>query len=466
MPPVASGARHVRQLERRLTMIMERTPPRMLGTAARLAVAVAAVLMLSFLPTWAQESREDEVREVKQKLHRIERAMAELRQAGLEREVEHLARLADKFRRDLDRIDAVNGKRVPPRPEPPEPPRRPGHELEERKRKVAALHEHIARLKESGRHEEARAAHRKLQANLKALQEHLAGLAERHAEGERAEAARKAGTAERDHTIAELERQIVVLEHRLAELKAHHEYAVQAGRRHGAAEVEEEIDRTNRELDNARRALQKFMTRARDPLRGNIPTEADWERAASAHDEKAVQRARARIEVEEHARQEMKNALIRALVEKRLAALKQLEDARDSGLIVETENLEREIEKITIALEKAKRDAERPRRDPLRVRGLGEGSAPRLRILSHTSEAEHELRRTLEEHQVAIAKQQTVIADLERTLAETTRRYERLRLDMEKLERALRDMKLHRTTDPEWKTLEKKVKDEKKRRKV
>ena len=88
MPPAASGARHVRQLERRLTMIMERTPPRALTVAGRLAVAGLAVLMLSVLPTFAQEdSGEKEIHRVKMKLERVERAMAELRAAGLKEEV-------------------------------------------------------------------------------------------------------------------------------------------------------------------------------------------------------------------------------------------------------------------------------------------------------------------------------------------------------------------------------------------
>ena len=55
LPPAASGDGHVRQLRRRLTMIMRSTTPRALSWVGFLGVFGRAVVLLPMLPTWAQE---------------------------------------------------------------------------------------------------------------------------------------------------------------------------------------------------------------------------------------------------------------------------------------------------------------------------------------------------------------------------------------------------------------------------
>jgi beta-lactamase regulating signal transducer with metallopeptidase domain len=460
MPPVASGARHVRQLERRLTMIMERTPPRMLGTAARLAVAVAAVLMLSFLPTWAQESREDEHRAAKLKLHRIERAIVELRKAGLHREVEHLARLAERLRAHLDQIDAVNGKKIPHRALPPRPPRPPRSPLEAQKRRLAELHAHIDRLKQAGEHEKARAAYEELKARHRALKEAQAEFTVQHAAQTQAESARGAGAAER-------QRKILLLERHLAELKALREKAIQAERGPGPGEIEEKIDRATRELDRARRALETFEARVQHRTHRGLPGEDGRERAASALDERAVDEARARIEAEERDRKRAAIARLHALEDERAILQKRLQEARDSGRITEAEKLERNLEALTKKLVVAGPWFERRIRGPEgEPRKAGEARLE-WRWLDREREAAHRLERMLKEHQQAIARQRQVIDVLEQTLAETTSRYDHLRREVRKLEHELQKLKSHKLHDElDWKKLKKQDKAEKKRRKV
>jgi len=459
MPPVASGARHVRQLERRLTMIMERTPPRMLGTAARLTVAVAAVLMLSFLPTWAQESREDEQREAKLKLHRIERAIVELRKAGLHREVEHLARLAERLRGHLDRIDAVNGKRIPPRPAPPKPPRSPRHSLAEQERRLAELHAHIDRLKQAGEHEEARAAYEELKAEQEEMEEARAEFAEQLAARTRAESALKNGAAER-------QRKILLLERHLAELKALREKAIQAERGHESGEIEEKIDRVTRELDNARRALATFEARVQHrTIRSLSPDEAR-KRAESALDERAVRDARARIEADERARKRAEIAQLDALEDERAILQKRLQEARVAGLDTEAEKLERNLEDLSEKLVELERRAQRPRPGPEGERRKGRDARVQWIELDRKGEAAHRLERMLKEHQQAIARQKQVIADLERILAETTNRYDVLRREVRKLEYELQKLKSRDVIELEMKQPKKAHKEEKKGRKV
>ena len=72
LPPQASGAGHVHQLKQRLTMIMDATTPRTLGSVSRLAVAGLAVLFLPILPTRAQEKERSESESLREAYQRIE----------------------------------------------------------------------------------------------------------------------------------------------------------------------------------------------------------------------------------------------------------------------------------------------------------------------------------------------------------------------------------------------------------
>ncbi|MBI3408613.1 MAG: M48 family metalloprotease [Planctomycetes bacterium] len=118
MPPIASGMGQVRQLRRRLTMILTDKAPRALGMSGALTVIALGALLLPLMPSWAQEpvarvpvvaqepvvarqaglpqeavlARQDDGRDaqsqdIQRKRQEIERAHADLRQMQAQLEV-------------------------------------------------------------------------------------------------------------------------------------------------------------------------------------------------------------------------------------------------------------------------------------------------------------------------------------------------------------------------------------------
>jgi beta-lactamase regulating signal transducer with metallopeptidase domain len=84
LPALASGFGHVQTLRRRLTMIMRGTTPRNLTAAGAAGVLGLGVLLLPWLPTWAQAPRPDDVKEDKterrgQDLKKLEQVLDGLR---------------------------------------------------------------------------------------------------------------------------------------------------------------------------------------------------------------------------------------------------------------------------------------------------------------------------------------------------------------------------------------------------
>src|SRR5262249_28186015 len=92
LPAAASGLGQVRNLRRRLSMIMRGTTPRRLGWVGLLAVTGAAVLLLPLVPTLAQESAPGTPKEHNVRARRAEaeaalqRAEAELQKARADME--------------------------------------------------------------------------------------------------------------------------------------------------------------------------------------------------------------------------------------------------------------------------------------------------------------------------------------------------------------------------------------------
>lgn len=126
LPATASGAGHISNLRRRMTMIMRGTTPRRLNWGGFLAVLGAGALLLPLLPTWAQDrpqdtpapgrSREekrdtgqrDEVERTREELRKLETELKRMHdqiQVVERRLQERRARLAEmEGRRDGDRV--------------------------------------------------------------------------------------------------------------------------------------------------------------------------------------------------------------------------------------------------------------------------------------------------------------------------------------------------------------------------
>lgn len=103
LPPQASGAGHVHQLKQRLTMIMEATTPRSMGTLGRLAIVGLAVLFLPVLPTRAQEKERSESESLRQAHERIEKLERLIKKVA--RNQERTEEKAEQRELELDDLD-------------------------------------------------------------------------------------------------------------------------------------------------------------------------------------------------------------------------------------------------------------------------------------------------------------------------------------------------------------------------
>jgi len=266
MPPAASGARHVRQLERRLTMIMERTPPRALTVAGRLAVAGLAVLMLSVLPTFAQEdTSEKEIQRIEMKLERVERAMSELRAAGLKEEVVRLEKVAEKLRARLDplrvgkkgaRMRARNKHGWWEKVDPKARDRDVAKKLEALECMVVELEKKLEVLEREGRRDEARRVAEKIQTTLAKMIALRDSDRIRYINGKRVEDPRD------DWRRAARRDRVEILEKF----------------RHVIESLERKLDSTNRKYDALRAEVERLQHLLQD--RGRVKWVVDYQQAA------------------------------------------------------------------------------------------------------------------------------------------------------------------------------------------
>lgn len=150
-PVVASGMGHVRNLRRRMTMILRGTPPRALTWAGSLAVLGLAALLLPLAPSWAQQpppgereqaeraerlrAQAEEKREQAEKSRRAQeqergakdREGREQGPGNVQAEVQKLRQHIEEMRRNMEmaerRLQELQG-RAGGRPQPSEPPGR------------------------------------------------------------------------------------------------------------------------------------------------------------------------------------------------------------------------------------------------------------------------------------------------------------------------------------------------------
>ena len=414
VPPAASGVGRVQELERRLTMIMERMPPRAMGLASRMAVAVTAVFLLSFLPTWAQSSPEDEIREVKRKLARVERAMDELRGAGLEREVKHLEGVAERMQAALERMTREDVPRGPG-----ELARREAHEAH-----LAELKEKIAYLKREGQMEEARALYEELKAQIEhgrqepreaegpfsseALEDQHRRMREFHEE-------RARGAREHQEKIHQMERE-------LRELKAHCGRLRAEGREDEAARVNREMERMERDCERARLAL------------------AAWERDTHAELQRSLHAFIARHdghEGEPASPQDIRQALLRNRREfeeqKRKAdeIRQHVEACEREGRAEEAEAHRVRLHELTLHVETLRQRLE----EAERARAM-DAFHEQMRSARPEQEESAILDR-LRRQQQEIERHQKIIGVLEAALARTTRRHQELMIELERVKKFL-----------------------------
>ncbi len=91
VPSLACGVRHLGPMKRRLSMILECTPPRRLSTVGRTAAIAFAATLLTIAPTIAQDEHAAERERLAKQIAHVDRAMRELKMARLPSAIESLA---------------------------------------------------------------------------------------------------------------------------------------------------------------------------------------------------------------------------------------------------------------------------------------------------------------------------------------------------------------------------------------
>jgi hypothetical protein len=111
LPAAASGMGQVHDLRRRITMIMRGTTPRTLSTAGFLAVLGLGALLLPWLPTWAQQPRQEDRDRDKVVAQRQPRPEGEDELGRQRQEVERFGaevkRLHDQLQQMTERLQAA-----------------------------------------------------------------------------------------------------------------------------------------------------------------------------------------------------------------------------------------------------------------------------------------------------------------------------------------------------------------------
>lgn len=110
LPSLACGVRHLGPMKRRLTMILERTPPRRLSTAGRTAAIALAATLLTFAPTIAQDEHAAERERLAKQIAHVDRAIRELKMAELPAAIESLVATRTRL---VARAKSIGARIVP-----------------------------------------------------------------------------------------------------------------------------------------------------------------------------------------------------------------------------------------------------------------------------------------------------------------------------------------------------------------
>lgn len=339
IPVGASGMGHVRNLQRRLTMIMEERTRQKLSARSRLLLLLFALFVLPVFPIGAQERRspESELRRVTEQLETIERRVAERLEAGkpeaareLRQEARELKRILERLRQrvgageqrrrrregreevieEIEEEEMEEEEKEKDEDEEEEMEEKAEEEIEEQEERIAELHERMRDLMRQGKAQEAREVAERARRAAQDLRERQRQRDRERRERDRARRRRdRARNADRRRRVGSRERRDPALQG-------------------GLAGAMRNLDRAIQALEGKNPEVAAMLREVRENLRAGVARPPQADRAAGVGIRRPLDRGRDGGSQRRIANLEARLDALRAMVEELRAELTRLRGSR------------------------------------------------------------------------------------------------------------------------------------------